>query len=186
MPPVTAAFLGAQFASIGILKGTFEAFHLQTCSSGSPLQHKYYPLVSFSSGLSASRLNYNVVLQWIPSLGFSISIENPYDTGVVEFPDSTIIRGANISNPSSLFQDLSVRVADARCVLDASSSPSTLNFLPRNSSWLLHFNTNKTVMFGRSLGGAMAADAILDDGHFFGGMDLTRRNIMRLQITLSW
>ncbi len=59
MPPVTAAFHDASFASIGIPNGTFEAFRLQTCRSAPKITG--FPLVLFSTGMGVSRLMYSVL-----------------------------------------------------------------------------------------------------------------------------
>jgi pimeloyl-ACP methyl ester carboxylesterase len=173
MPPATAAFIDAELSAVGIPNGTFESFRLQTCPCPSESKSRSrHPLVLFSPGQGVSRLNYNVILQWISSLGFTIvSIDHPYDADIVEFPDGTIIHAANISIPDGLPQDLNVRVADARFVLDALSDSSMLNSLPCSSAFR-HLNSKRAAIFGHSLGGATAADALLVDSRFVGGLNM--------------
>lgn len=170
-PPYTAALFDAKMSAFGIPNGTIESFRLQTCPSPPDLgSHKNHPLALFSPGLGTSRLNYNVLLQWISSTGFNIiSIDHPYDADVVEFPDGTIIHAVDNFTADGLLQDLSVRVADARFVLDALSSPPK-PFASNISLPLL--DSRKTVLFGHSFGGATAADALLVDHRFAAGLNM--------------
>ncbi|EXJ66849.1 uncharacterized protein A1O5_10044 [Cladophialophora psammophila CBS 110553] len=166
MPPVTAAFHDAMFGPYGIPNGTFEAFRLQTCPL--PPNHTDFPVLLFSTGAGTSRLTYSVLCQWVASMGFNvISIDHTYDAPVVEFPDGTVIQGANITLPDDLPQVLSLRVADVMSVLNALSNSTTMEQLAIPS-----FNTKRVGILGHSLGGATAANAMLVEPRLAGGLNM--------------
>ena len=166
MPPATAAFYDAKSAIFGIPNGTFEAIHLQTCPN-SP-GNTDFPLLLFSTGAGNSRHLYNAVLQWVASTGFNIvSIDHTYDADIVEFPDGTVALGANIELPANVSTAISVRLADVSFVLDVLSN-ATLT----KSLGLPALHTEHVGMFGHSLGGATAADAMLNETRIRGGVNM--------------
>ncbi|KAI1618949.1 PAF acetylhydrolase family protein [Exophiala viscosa] len=166
MPPATAAFYDAQLAVFGIPNGTFEAFHLQTCPN-SPANTDF-PLLLFSTGAGNSRHLYNTILQWVASTGFNIvSIDHTYDADIVEFPDGTVALGANISLPANMSTTISVRLADVSFVLDTLSNTTSTKLLD-----LPALRTKQVGMFGHSLGGATAADAMLNETRIRGGVNM--------------
>ncbi|OAG44152.1 hypothetical protein AYO21_01609 [Fonsecaea monophora] len=166
MPPATAAFHDAMFNAFGIPNGTFGAFRLQTCSS--PPKNTNFPVLLFSTGSGGSRLIYNVLCQWVASMGFNvISIDHTYDAEIVEFPDGTVILGANITLPDDLAEVTSLRVADIGSALNALSN-STLT----KQIGIPSFNISRVGIFGHSLGGATAANAILGKPRLASGLNM--------------
>ncbi|OQV07474.1 hypothetical protein CLAIMM_11901 [Cladophialophora immunda] len=166
MPPATAAFHDAMFESFGIPNGTFEAFRLQTCPS--PPKNTDFPVLLFSTGAGSSRLTYNVLCQWVASMGFNvISIDHTYDAEIVEFPDGTVIQGANITLPDDLSQVLSLRVADIGSVLNALANSTVTKQLGIPSFKIKHVG-----IFGHSLGGATAANAMLVKSRLASGLNM--------------
>lgn len=166
LPPTTAAFFDEQTASYGIPNGTFEAFRLQTCAD--PPANTDFPLVLFSTGFGMSRLVYSTILQWVASTGFNvISIDHTYDADIVEFADGTVALGANITFPANESIALSVRQADVSFVLDALSNATLIK-----EKGLPALHTEHVGMFGHSLGGATAANVMLNDTRVRGGLNM--------------
>ncbi|KAG0647600.1 putative 1-alkyl-2-acetylglycerophosphocholine esterase [Hyphodiscus hymeniophilus] len=186
MDATTAAWTDSQLAPYGIPAGAFELLYLQTCPHGShpPDQSsqsrhkemraserhkKQYPLLLFSPGLGDPRLYYSALAQQVASQGFTVmTIDHPYDAGIVVYPDNSTISGADIETDEQILFDLSVRVKDISFVLDQLSHPSlTCSLIPG-----LELDTKKVGIFGHSLGGAAAAQAMLEDDRLVGGINL--------------
>lgn len=85
------------------------------------------------------------------------------------FPDNTTIFAANITD-DQIVEDLYVRVKDMSFVLDQLSLPSISSLLIPGQG--CRINLSKVGIFGHSLGGATAAQAMLLDSRFAGGVNL--------------
>lgn len=124
-----------------------------------------WPVVLFSPGLDTTRLLYSMLAQEIASQGFTvITLDHPFDTDIVEFPDGFIAYGGNVnfSDINSIYHTLDIRMNDISFVLD------TLGFqydATQNASALI---------FGHSFGGAAAAAGMLNDTRLRGGVNLDR------------
>ena len=101
MPPATAASYGPLAQSAGLPINIFSSFQLELCKlpdaqNGScrrATKTPRFPLVLFSPGLAESRLLYSVTAKSIAAQGFIVvTIDHPYDTEVVEFPDGSVVR----------------------------------------------------------------------------------------------
>ena len=99
-----------------------------------------------------------------------VTVDHPYDADIVTFPDNSTILAANITTEDQIVEDLYVRVQDISFVLDQLSLPSTiLSLLPELAG---RIDVSKVGIFGHSLGGATAAQAMLSDCRFVGGINL--------------
>ena len=136
----TAEFEDAQFAQFGILPGTFESLELQVCqpitkNKRASLSQPYppdihasfpqkHPVILFSGGLAGSRLFYSIIAQQISSTGYIVvTIDHPYDAGIVTFPDNSTILPANITTDDQIVLSLNTRAKDISFVLDQLSRP---------------------------------------------------------------
>jgi pimeloyl-ACP methyl ester carboxylesterase len=185
MDPITAAWTDTQLAEYGIPAGTFESLYLQTCPHSSHhtspklrseirnrrRRNEKFPLLIFSPGLGDPRLYYSALAQEIASKGYTvITIDHPYDAGVVVFPDNSTVFGANITTDDQIVFDLSVRVKVVSFVLDQLSQPTIAHSIAPCLKCV--FDATKAGIFGHSLGGATAAQAVLEDHRLVAGVNL--------------
>ncbi|KAF7597154.1 hypothetical protein BBP40_009493 [Aspergillus hancockii] len=178
MDPITAAFEDAYYAEAGLPAGSFGSLALQTCrlrpepnaKSGRGARASTYPLILFSPGSGNSRLLYSAIAQQLSSTGYIVvTVDHPYDAGIVTFPDNTTIL-ANLTADTPPADDLTVRVRDVSFVLDQLRRPSVISrLIPGRTGGL---DTSKVGIYGHSLGGATAAEAMLSDSRFIGGINL--------------
>jgi pimeloyl-ACP methyl ester carboxylesterase len=169
MPPATAQIQDEFYAQYGLPNGSFERLRLSLCRI--PQHTKAFPLLVFSPGLGNSRLIYSALAQSIASNGYTvITIDHPYDANIVEYPDGTLVSGANITTNAQIEQALAVRVKDVSFVLDVLSHLSGVRKLIPSAENPL--NTTHAVVAGHSLGGATAAQAMLADSRLIGGINL--------------
>ncbi|OOQ87298.1 PAF acetylhydrolase family protein [Penicillium brasilianum] len=177
MDPISATFEDEEYAPVGVPAGAFGSLTLQTCKfcpASNPsrcVKGSDYPLVLFSSGLGNSRLLYSAMAQQLSSTGYIvITIDHPYDAGIVTFPDNSTILAANITTDTQILGDLDVRVKDVSFVLDQVNRPSVISrLIPGRTRGL---DTSKVGIYGHSLGGATAAEAMLSDSRLVGGINL--------------
>lgn len=99
-----------------------------------------------------------------------MTIDHPYDAGIVTFPDNTTILAANITTDTQIVDDLNIRVRDVSFVLNQLRRPSIISkLIPGQTCGL---DTSKVGIYGHSLGGATAAEAMLSDSRLKGGINL--------------
>jgi dienelactone hydrolase len=174
MDAITAAYLDSEYSQYGIPAGTFEALNLQACSpSGADdVSKSPYPILLFSPGMGDTRLIYSALAQQVSSAGYIVvTVDHPYDADIVTYPDKTFVLAANISTEEQIVQDVGVRVKDVSFVLDQLSVPAIFqSLIPGQPE--LDINVRKVGIFGHSLGGATAAQAMLLDSRFAGGINL--------------
>ncbi|KAL2847497.1 hypothetical protein BJY01DRAFT_246724 [Aspergillus pseudoustus] len=178
IPNATAKYEDAFVQPFGILPGTFESLRIQTQTQPQHSSvYRDYPVVLFSPALGTSRLIYTLLLQEIASHGFAVvSVDHPYDAGIVEFPDGRTVVGllGNITDAEWL-PALDVRVKDVIFLLDQIHDKSVVRDifpLSRGASHTLSLDLDHVPIFGHSLGGATAAQAMLLDSRFVGGINL--------------
>lgn len=86
------------------------------------------------------------------------------------FPDNATILAANITTDTQILDDLNIRVKDVSFVLDQLHRQSVISrLIPGRTCGL---DTSNVGIFGHSLGGATAAEAMLYDSRLIGGVNL--------------
>ncbi|KAJ4984283.1 PAF acetylhydrolase [Stagonosporopsis vannaccii] len=176
MPPATAAFEDEQYAAYGLPNGTFPALELESCSSipstNRSAKKSAFPLVLFSGALGTSRLLYSSMLQSVAAAGYLVvSIDHPYDSDVVEFPDGTLVKGIDISDVE-LDLALSTRVEDIAFVYRQMGNQTFVNTIIPGYGRGCAQSVRKTALVGHSFGGAAAAAAMLKIPSVRGGINL--------------
>lgn len=173
MPPATAAIEDQYYSQYGLPNGTFESPKLSLCKESVHMAGRIqdFPIILFSPGLGNSRLLYSALAQYIASIGYLVvSIDHPYDANVVQYPDGTLILGANISTKAQIELAVRTRAQDVSFILNQLSTVSTVR---RLFPWIKGaLKTHKVAMYGHSLGGATAAVAMLNDSRIIGGANL--------------
>jgi pimeloyl-ACP methyl ester carboxylesterase len=176
MPPATAVFQDDKYAAYGLPNGSFQSLSLDTCQnytqrkplacSSGPL-----PIVIFSGGLGTSRLIYSSMLQSIAANGYLvISLDHPYDTDIVEFPDGTITNGIDLSSDAKVELALKTRTEDHRFLIRRLTKTSLAERLFRGNVQGERIPHIATV--GHSLGGAAAVNAMLHDKSISAAMNI--------------
>jgi predicted dienelactone hydrolase len=160
-----------------------------------------FPVLLFSPDLENPRALDTTVVQDMASRGYVVvTIDDTYEASEVEFPGGQIVRSQlpalvrqaqhahqeAASLPPLLLawmeKDAAVRVADVRFVLDeltaiqAGRDPDAEHqALPRNLAGAL--DLSRTGMFGESLGGMTAAQAMYEDPRIRAGVDLDGNDV---------
>ena len=170
MPPAVAKTEHDIFAKYNIPNIPFEEYKLEVCPPDNRLEtgkNQSWPVAIFSPGLNTTRLLYNGLVQAVASQGFTVlSIDHPYETDAVQFPDGSVIYGGRVeidlNKTGPLVAALNVRMNDVSFVLD------TFGFK-------YGAGERKAVMFGQSFGGAATAMAMLNDTRIRGGVNIDGR-----------
>jgi predicted dienelactone hydrolase len=134
------------------------------------------PVVLYSPGLGGTRDSATILVEELVSHGYVVAtIDHTHDSSPVEFPDGRVEVGT--LTPDVAAQAVTVRVADTRFVLDtlsvlnAGSNPDAEHRpLPVGLRGALDLST--VGMFGHSLGGATAAEAMFEDRRIKAGVNL--------------
>jgi pimeloyl-ACP methyl ester carboxylesterase len=175
MPPATARYQDEKYGAYGLPNGTFQALELETCKVG-VLKHSAcsatsMPVVLFSGALSTSRLIYSSMLQNIAAAGYLVvSIDHPYDSDIVEYPNGTVVMGVNIDSDAELALALSTRVGDIAFMRQQMDNATVTDmFFPGQ---MRGRTSPKTAAIGHSFGGAAAATAMLQDHAIGAGLNL--------------
>ncbi|KIW14327.1 hypothetical protein PV08_07109 [Exophiala spinifera] len=175
MPAGTAAVYDQEYGAAGLPNGTFEALHLALCGntlSQNPPKNKY-PLAIFSPGLGFSRLIYSSFAASLAALGYVVvTVDHPYDADVVEFPNGDLVMAANIndSDVSQLDTAVAVRTKDLSFVMDQMRNRTVTRSLLQKVYGKM--NPSQTFVFGHSIGGAAAAETMLQDHRPLAGVNL--------------
>jgi pimeloyl-ACP methyl ester carboxylesterase len=175
MPPATASFQDDKYGAYGLPNGTFRSLNIETCESGSskqsPCSAESLPLVLFSGGLATSRLLYTSMLQSIAATGYMVvSIDHPYDSDIVEFPNGTMVTAVDISSDVELDLALSTRAEDFVFMRQQMANTTITDLLFPGQ---MHGRrTPKTAVIGHSFGGAAAAAAMLQDPTISAGLNI--------------
>jgi predicted dienelactone hydrolase len=137
------------------------------------------PVVLYSPGLGGNRDSGTVLVEELVSRGYIVAtIDHTHDASAVEFPDGRVETPAMPDlTPEVLEKAVAVRVADTRFVLDtltalnAGMNPDAEHRpLPSGLRGALRLST--VGMFGHSLGGATAAEAMHEDPRIQAGVNL--------------
>ncbi|KAK8001217.1 PAF acetylhydrolase family protein [Apiospora marii] len=187
MTPLVAEDYGLLATTIGLPNSTFASFKVNTthvlgvrCSnksrSTSNARWPRLPLIIFSPGFGQSRLLYGTMARSMASEGYAVvTIDHPYDASVVEFPDGSFVRNANIStdDDAALEQVIKVRSADVSFVIDQLKDSAAFRRAYNQHKAAIDFD--RIVMYGHSLGGATAATVMHSDARILGGVDMDGR-----------
>ena len=137
------------------------------------------PLLLYSPGFGGNRDSSSVLVEQLVSRGYVVAtIDHTYDASEVEFPDGRVeVSAVPPFTPDVAAKAVSVRVADTRFVLDslialnAGRNPDAERRpLPAGLRGVL--NPARVGMFGHSLGGAAAAQAMYEDRRIRAGINL--------------
>ncbi|KFA60133.1 hypothetical protein S40285_09596 [Stachybotrys chlorohalonatus IBT 40285] len=122
-----------------------------------------FPVILFGPGLGTTRLFYAAQAKELASHGyFVITVDYPYETFYVEFPDGTSIYGiADVGEPTRWSQ---IRADDMIYILD--SLDSIASDLP------IRIDASKVLQYGHSLGGNTAALTALRDKRILGALNI--------------
>ncbi|MCW6004803.1 hypothetical protein K1W54_09415 [Micromonospora sp. CPCC 205371] len=123
-----------------------------------------FPVVVFSPGLGLTGSSATTVVTDLASHGYVvITLDHPYDTLVVEFPDGRLVHSSIPADagPALKAQYIATRAADARFVVS--------QLADRLGSVV---DLGRVAMFGHSIGGATTAQVLGDDHRFLAGIDL--------------
>lgn len=170
MPSATAHEYDDLYSSFGIPNGPFESIKLPLCDRRPfpPLPYKESTII-FSPGLGNSRLTYTIMAAELASRGFTvITVDHPHDAIIVEYPDGSVARAANISTDEQISSALEARCRDTFFIIDRlHDDRARQELLGRNS-----FAPPGILGAGHSLGGAAAAAAMMADDRILGGINL--------------
>ncbi|RDL31808.1 Uncharacterized protein BP5553_09210 [Venustampulla echinocandica] len=172
LPPKTGELESELFGVYGLPNGTLQSLNLQVCPG--PLRTRLqeaeqHPVVIFSPALNTPRHFYSLIAQAVASYGYIVvSIDHPYDADIVEFPDGSAVYAINFTD-EQIPVDVDTRAGDVSFVLNQLSCPGSVKDLLPGSKGL---KTHKVAMFGHSVGGAAAAQAMLRDKRIVGGVNL--------------
>lgn len=114
------------------------------------------PIVLFSPGGNTTKSYYSALAREVAIRGYSVvTIDHPFETDVVEFPDGTVAYGGHGSTKNATFVDwaIDIRAQDISFVLTALGVKE------------------KGLVFGHSLGGAATAQAMSLDARITGGVN---------------
>ena len=134
------------------------------------------PVVLYSPGLGATRDSNTVLVEELVSRGYVVAtIDHTHDSSAVEFPDGRVEVGT--LTPAVAAQAVAVRVADTRFVLDTLSALNAggnpdAEHRPLPNGLRGALNLSRVGMFGHSLGGSTAAEAMLEDRRIKAGVNL--------------
>lgn len=174
VPPRIAHAAGQK---LGLPNGTLNVFELASYAPSPSPSHRNNitdesPVILFSPGLGGSRLIYANLLEQVASHGFVVvSLDHPHDASAVEFPNGQIVPMAN-NVSSNIPLALDTRVADVTFALDRLYN-DTRAILPSAFPSHAHnrLQLDRVAVIGHSLGGATAAQAMLNDERFVGGIN---------------
>lgn len=169
MPPATAAIYDSAFEEYVLPAGTISRMFTRCYLNAPASTQTAYPLIVFSPGGGASRFLYTTIMEELARQCYIVAaLDHPYDALVVEFPDGRLIRVQGKELDRKLVELLvDTRAKDVSFVLDyLHSAPADVP---------LTINTSNVISFGHSLGGATAAEAMLNDTRIKAGINLDGR-----------
>lgn len=179
-PPRTAALFDEY---IQASTGTAESLITQSFLNVS-LASPDFPVLIFGHGFGGTRLLYTAQLEDLASHGWIIvAVDHTYDAIVVEFPDGTLVPTLSADSdgfPGGTVGLVDVRAQDVEFVRKALQNSTILEQIPAFTSCKgpPKLKLDQVGVFGHSLGGATAAQALLNytacacganfDGSIFG------------------
>ncbi|CAM5711719.1 esterase [Streptomyces canarius] len=175
-PPLPWLPPGAERALKAAYGGVLDAYALpRTHSADRPAARPgRRPVLLYSPGAGEDRTFNTLVVEELVSWGYAVvTVDHPYDSGEVEFPDGHVVLGLRRDGAETV----AVRAADLRFVLDSlavlvrgGNPDAGRRRLPRGLRGAL--DLTRVGAFGHSRGGAAAA-AVMDlDPRVRAGADL--------------
>lgn len=154
------------------------AFPLTHSAEGAPVAWgaRHLPVVVHTPGYQANRTFSTLVVEELASRGYLVvTVDHPYDSGEVEFPDGRVVVTTDVVPPGP--DPVAIRAADLKFVLDC------LHVLNRGGNpdagrrRLPHglrgaFDLSCTGIFGHSRGGGTTAAAMQLDRRYRAGLNL--------------
>jgi dienelactone hydrolase len=172
VPQEVSDFERSYFAPYGVL-GEIDYAALRSqfyrkCSHAA----RDYPVVVFSPGYYRTRLLYGVLAQSVAKSGYIVvTVDHPYDGDVVVLADGKVIRGIDDATITGSFQPaIDVRLEDLKFLLNKLSDTRFVKKALPSLPYKL--DMSKVGMFGHSLGGAVAANLMLNDKRVVGGINM--------------
>ncbi|MFH8801021.1 alpha/beta hydrolase family protein [Streptomyces sp. NPDC017936] len=173
LPPGAERALKARF------QGAVDAYAMPWTHSaqGAPARPGRRPVLLYSPGYTSDRTFNSLVVEDLVSWGYVVvTVDHPYDSGEVEFPDGRVVTRPD-PDPVDRPAAVAVRAADLRFVLDqlavlhrGDNPDAGRRPLPRGLRGTL--DLGRTGAFGHSRGGAATA-AVMDlDERVRAGIDL--------------
>ncbi|KAG8858784.1 hypothetical protein FRB96_004921 [Tulasnella sp. 330] len=169
-PYVPSPMASLEDAGLGVPQGTAESTITDTCLGAPPISSARRKLILSSPELGGSRLLYQTITSPLAANGYVvISIDHPYDAGIVEYPDGELVFAAkaNQSGVTTVAQLIDIRTKDVQFVLDEVCGGTNLT-----QGISVDCGIRKVGIFGHSLGGARAADMTIIDQRIAGGVNL--------------
>ncbi|GAA2479373.1 lipase [Streptomyces longisporus] len=171
---------GAERALKARYGGALDAFTLPVThtADSAPARGGRRPVLLYSPGYAADRTFNTLVVEDLVSWGYVVvTVDHPYDSGEVEFPDGRVVLSRPDGDDDARSRAVAVRAADLRFVLDClaelnrgGNPDAQRRPLPRGLRGSL--DLTRTGAFGHSRGGAAAA-AVMDlDPRVRAGADL--------------
>ncbi|KFY85156.1 hypothetical protein V500_08653 [Pseudogymnoascus sp. VKM F-4518 (FW-2643)] len=169
VPQVVSDFENNYFELDGVLANiNYAAFKSQmyhTCSGG---KHRNgYPLLIFSPGYERTRLLYGALAQAVAKAGYVVvTIDHPYDADIIQYPDGKIITTDTNVTDAEFVEIVAVRVEDVSFILNQLSDKKIARKLVPYD-----IDTSEVGMYGHSVGGAAAANALISEPRLVGGLN---------------
>ncbi|MGO1056509.1 alpha/beta hydrolase family protein [Crossiella sp. CA198] len=134
---------------------------------GQPTLLRGWPLILQSHGRGTVRAATTAIAEDLAAKGYVVAaVDHTYDAAVTRFPDGRTVRANRTQNPTEpeLAAEVQVRVADLRFTLDQLSAGDT--------PFRHRLDLRRVGVFGHSLGGDTAAEAMRADRRFRVGANL--------------
>ncbi|CEJ88397.1 hypothetical protein VHEMI04710 [[Torrubiella] hemipterigena] len=185
MPPAVKAAYNQYAVDHGLPNNTFDPWELEFCNLDKLKgcnKKRSFPVITFSPGLSNSRLIYGGMEASLASQGYIVvSMDHPYDGLMVEFPDGTTVPPATIddSDPAQLTKALEVRAADISFVVRQLRNHTLIHPLLKNYPGRM--DLSRLVAHGHSLGGMASIAAARTDKAILGAVDLDGQFVEPIQ-----
>ncbi|AXG79737.1 alpha/beta hydrolase family protein [Streptomyces paludis] len=182
LAPWMTAGAAAVFQRTGYLLTEFATLPLTHARTGAPADTRAgrRPVLLYSHGHGQYRASSTALVEDLVSHGYVVvTIDHPYDAGQVEFPGGRVAEYAmpdltGEDDDPVILKAVAVRVADTRFVLEELSrlvrNGPRSGPLPYGLASVL--DLSRTGMFGHSLGGATAAQALASGVPVAAGADL--------------
>ncbi|KAJ5511062.1 Platelet-activating factor acetylhydrolase [Penicillium expansum] len=161
------AYYSDLYGAYGLPNGSLQSMSFQACPQPPKEHHLHFPVVLFSPALGTTRLFYNAIAQAVASAGYIVvSIDHPYDTEFLEFPDGSVVTAANISD-AQVPLDVETRARDVSSSAPWSrscgfeNSPSRdVRSLGRGAATAEAMHLDRRIVAGANLDGSMFGSVV--------------------------